>query len=38
MTVEVKVIEDSKNPYNGIRLTTLQLRYPRFIHAEFIKL
>lgn len=36
MTVEVKVIEDSINPHNNIRLTTLQLRYPRFIHGEFM--
>lgn len=34
MTCEVKVIEDSINPYNGIRLTTMQLRYWRAIHAE----
>jgi hypothetical protein len=36
MTCEVKVIEDSLNPYNKIRLTTLQLRYWRGIHAEFM--
>ena len=36
MTCEVKVIEDSLNPYNGIRLTTLQLRYWRAIHGEFM--
>jgi hypothetical protein len=30
-----KVIEDSISP-DGVRLTTLQLRYPRFIHAEFM--
>lgn len=34
-TFEVKVIEDSVNTA-GVRLTTLQLRYPRFIHAEFM--
>lgn len=33
MSVEAKVIEDSIGP-NGKRLVTLQLRYPRFIHAE----
>lgn len=33
---EVRVIEDSINPYNGQRLTTLQLRYWRGIHAEFL--
>lgn len=32
---EAKVIEDSINTA-GVRLTTLQLRYPRFIHAEFM--
>ncbi|MFW6855289.1 FAD-dependent thymidylate synthase [Burkholderia gladioli] len=31
--IEAKVIEDSVAPH-GKRLTTLQLRYPRFIHAE----
>lgn len=30
----VKIIEDSINPYNDIRLTTFQLRYPRFFHSE----
>lgn len=29
------VVEDSIAPHGG-RLTTLQLRYPRFIHAEFM--
>jgi len=33
MTTTVKIIADSVNPY-GQRLTTFQLRYPRFIHAE----
>lgn len=32
MTITATVIADSIS--NGIRLTTLQLRYPRFIHAE----
>ena len=36
MTCEVKVVLDSKNPYNGIRLTTFQLRYWRAIHGEFM--
>lgn len=36
MACEVRVIEDSENPHNGIRLTTLQLRYWRSIHAEFL--
>lgn len=31
---EAKVIEDSIS--HGVRLTTLQLRYPRFVHAEFM--
>lgn len=30
----VKVVEDSINPYNDIRLTTYELRYPRFFHSE----
>jgi hypothetical protein len=32
--IEVKVLADSTA--NGVRLTTLQLRYPRFIHAELM--
>ena len=32
----VKVVEDSVAPKTGIRLTTLQLRYPRFVHSEFM--
>lgn len=32
--IEAKVILDSTNPYNGIRLATLELKYPRFVHAE----
>ena len=32
---EAKVIEDSINTA-GVRLTTLQLRYPRFFHSEFM--
>lgn len=35
MTITATVIADSISPQN-IRLTTLQLRYPRFIHAEFM--
>ncbi len=35
MTIEAKIILDSISPDN-IRLTTYQLRYPRFIHAEFM--
>lgn len=39
MTIEVRVIEDSINlevDEPKKRLTTLYLRYPRFIHAEFM--
>lgn len=36
MTCEVKIIADSINPYNGIRITTFQLRYWRSIHAELM--
>lgn len=33
---EAKVILDSIDPLTGIRVTTLQLRYQRFIHSEFM--
>ncbi len=33
--VSATVVEDSVSP-EGVRLTTLQLRYPRFIHSEFM--
>lgn len=33
MTIATKVVADSVSP-QGIRLTTLQLRYPKFIHGE----
>lgn len=33
--IEATVVEDSVSPH-GVRLTTLQLRYPRFIHSEFM--
>lgn len=33
MTITAKIILDSISP-TGVRLTTFQLRYPRFIHAE----
>lgn len=36
MSFSAKVILDSVNPYNGIRLVTSELTYPRFIHAEFM--
>jgi hypothetical protein len=32
-TISAKIIKDSVSPY-GVRLTTMQLRYPRWIHAE----
>lgn len=33
--IEAKVIADSVS-YTGKRITTMQLKYPRFIHAEFM--
>jgi hypothetical protein len=40
MTITAKIVADSIADYDGrhepIRLTTMQLRYPRFIHAEFM--
>jgi hypothetical protein len=35
VTISSQIIADSISP-QGIRLTTFQLRYPRFIHAEFM--
>lgn len=35
MSFEAKIIADSLSPM-GVRLTTMQLKYPRFIHAEFM--
>jgi len=35
VTVQAKIIADSVSP-QGIRLTTMQLRYPKFIHGEFM--
>lgn len=35
MTISAKIIADSISP-NGVRLTTMLLRYPRFVHAEFM--
>lgn len=35
MTIEVKIIADSISP-EGVRLTTFELEYPRFIHAEIM--
>jgi len=33
MTIAAKVIADSINP-RGVRITTFELEYPRYIHAE----
>lgn len=35
MTISAKIIADSINP-EGVRLTTFELEYPRFCHAEFM--
>lgn len=35
MTISAKIVADSVSP-QGIRLTTMQLRYPKFIHGEFM--
>ncbi len=35
MTIEVKIVADSIGPCR-VRLTTFQLRYPRFVHSEFM--
>jgi len=35
MTISAKIIADSRSPY-GDRITTYELEYPRFIHAEFM--
>ena len=34
--ITAKVIEDSVAADTGVRLTTMQLQYPRFVHAEFM--
>lgn len=36
MSISAKIILDSVNPHNGVRLATSELTYPRFIHAEFM--
>jgi hypothetical protein len=36
MGFKAKVILDSLNPHNNSRLITMELTYPRFIHAEFM--
>lgn len=35
MTISAKIIADSVNPL-GVRITTLELEYPRFIHSELM--
>lgn len=35
-TITAKVIADSVSNPGGQRITTMQLRYPRFVHAEFM--
>ena len=35
MTISATIIADSISP-EGIRLTSVQLRYPRFIHSEVL--
>ena len=36
MTITAKVICDSICKHSKIRITTLELEYPRFIHSEFM--
>lgn len=36
MTIEVKMIADSVSTDSGSRCSTLELRYPRVIHSEFM--
>lgn len=36
MTISAKIVADSVSLVAGHRLTTLQLRYPKFIHGEFM--
>lgn len=36
MTITAKVIADSISATSGVRITTFELEYPRFIHAEFM--
>lgn len=34
--ISAKVLADSVNEFNGIRITSLELKYPRYIHSEFM--
>lgn len=36
MKIKAKVLVDSVNPVLGTRLITMELTYPRYIHAEFM--
>lgn len=36
MSIQVKIIADSVSKHSGKRLTTMQLKYQRFIHSEFM--
>ena len=36
MTISAKIIADSVNAVTGKRITTFELEYPRFVHAEFM--
>ena len=36
MTITAKIIKDSLNIHNWCRVTTFELEYPRFIHAEIM--
>lgn len=36
MTITAKIVADSVAETTGIRLITFELRYPRFIHSEFM--
>lgn len=36
MSIQVKIIADSISKHSGKRLTTMQLKYQRFIHSEFM--
>lgn len=35
MNITAKIIQDSISP-DGVRITTMELEYPRFIHSEFM--
>lgn len=36
MEITAKVIQQSRSALNGILITTFELEYPRYIHAEFL--